>query len=191
MITFTEFEDVILPWRDGLSLCSTRAPLREAQAWVSQLNINLQKTVLVLGAGAGFHVDELCRMYPSAHVVTIDFDLEMEPDILVARNYSAQQIWAEVIHPYIDRGFQVVRFRPAWARLEAEFERLEDLILGRGTKVFENVEWLASDAGVLEWLAEVQTGFFHSIKSVVPQIASKPDLSPKQKILFALKELVD
>lgn len=191
MIKFTELDDVILPWREGVSLCSPRAPLREAKNWVGALNLNLQKTIFVLGAGGGFHIDELCRMHPGAHVVTLDFDLELEPDILLAKNFTPQQVWTEVIHPYIDRGFQVVRFRPAWARLEKEFERLEDLILGRGTKAFENVEWLASDAGVLEWLSEVQPGFFQSIKSVVPRLQTSRLLTEKQKILLALRELVD
>lgn len=191
MIKFTEFEDIILPWRDGVSLCSQRAPIREAKNWVAALTLNLDKTIFVLGAGGGFHVEELCRMHPNAHVVTIDFDLELEPDILLPKNFSAQQVWAEVVHPYIDKGFQVIRFRPAWARLEKEFERLEDLILGRGTKAFENIEWLASDPGILEWLADVQPGFFHSIKSVVPRLQKPALLSEKQKILLALKELVD
>lgn len=191
MITFIETEEFSLPLRNGLALCSQRQPITEARVWVSQVLPQLKKTIFVLGVGAGYHVEELCRMHPDAHVVTIDFDAELQPDLLIHPNFSPGQVWAEIIHPYIDRGFQVLKFRPAWAGRENQFERLEDLILGRGTKAFENVEWLASDAGVLEWLAEVQPGFFHSLLSVVPPVTNSRPLSEKQKVLLALRELVE
>lgn len=55
---------------EGVLLCSQRDPLKEAERWC--LDIPNFSHIIVLGLGAGYHVETLAAKYPQSHIHVFD-----------------------------------------------------------------------------------------------------------------------
>ncbi|MGE0763289.1 MAG: hypothetical protein AB7N80_08425 [Bdellovibrionales bacterium] len=64
--------DVVLKYR-GRLLASAIDPRREARDWINRwrLRIAVAERLVILGAGAGFHIDEVVREWPALRVLVI------------------------------------------------------------------------------------------------------------------------
>jgi len=59
------------------ALCSTYDPLQEASAWVQRMDIKKMQHVLVLGLGAGHHIEELAKQAPQIRLSVLDHRAEL------------------------------------------------------------------------------------------------------------------
>lgn len=134
------------PTRNGLRLCSHQDPQGEAQKWVQSLCVQADRHYLVLGVGAGFHLDELAKQVTPSDILAFDFDLPPETLELVPERKWRSQV--QTLDPKSDfhnvlrslpvRGSQFIQiapFRPAWSGYQLEFERLK--IVLRGARQFD------------------------------------------------------
>lgn len=188
-IASAERPGMALPFRDGRSLCSVRDPQKEARVWAQRVGLTA-RSIFVLGHGAGLHVEQLSHLAGARRVMSIDFDRELKPEILLNPEESGEVIWQSLLREHLEAGFQVLSFRPAWAGRENAFQRLEDFMLGRGTVIGETVPWLNEDAGIAAWIENADDSFYQSLKSIVPVDLSVVT-SERQKILLALRELIE
>lgn len=97
--------------RNGRLLCSPRNPQKEAQDWLLRQKVNEKdRTALVLGYGAGFHVQELQKQFPHLKIEIYEMDPKLRDDQFhFVQNIEANNY--DVILP----------FRPAWAGYEKEY----------------------------------------------------------------------
>lgn len=188
-IASAERPGMALPFRDGRSLCSVRDPLKEAKAWAQRASLTA-RTIFILGHGAGLHVEQLSHLAGARRLISIDFDRELKPEILLSPEESGNVIWQSLLCEHMEPGFQVLSFRPAWAGRENAFQRLEDFMLGRGTATGETVPWLNEDVGIAAWIENADNSFYQSLKSIVP-VDLGVVTSGRQKILLALRELIE
>ncbi|PWU14776.1 MAG: hypothetical protein C5B49_12680 [Bdellovibrio sp.] len=177
-----------IPFRDGRALCSLRNPRREAQQWVERQRPDPSCETLVLGIGAGFHLDQLKLTYPAMKITGLDFNSGAEvtpvasaeaPEaptwplvngwkaIILPPEVDATEIWHSIVKPRLANDFQVLRFHPSWAACEASFQDLEDVLLGQNLKNGDLIPWLAEDEGVRKWCHEVSPELALSLRSLM------------------------
>lgn len=134
------------PSRNGLRLCSHKDPQGEAQKWVQSLGVQADRHYLVLGVGAGFHLDELALQVKPSNFLAFDFDLPSETLELAPERKWLSQI--QILDPTSDfrnvlkalpvmgsQFIQIAPFRPAWIGYQLEFERLKMVL--RGARQFD------------------------------------------------------
>jgi hypothetical protein len=183
--------------RDGRLLHSKKDPLREALLWVSGRPTNLSSLVFILGLGAAHHVNELHRQNPNLTLVVCDFDPELftAANLLPVTSFDQCETLAaglfgfcmtKVTEPrgpgLLDRGYSVLRFRPAWAARETEFNALENALLDRS---IENLEPDFLTMPAADW----PRGLDVNVKSLTTNGVRATD-DENQKLLAALRELV-
>ncbi len=115
--------------RNGRCLCSPRDPQKEAEEWLSRQKIHSEdRTVVVLGLGAGYHLIALVNKFPKLALKVIDLDDEI---------FQTTKSWIELLRqtsPQIQcynhesaaslsclEYDLVLNFRPAWAGLENQY----------------------------------------------------------------------
>jgi len=182
--------------RDGRSLHSLRDPQREAGLWVAGRPAKVHGLVLVLGLGGAYHVREWHRQTPELCLVVCDFDAELfaAAGIQYAEGFDNLNDLGPGLHglclsadsknrpvSLLERGYSVVRFRPAWTGREAEFSALEDTLLDRAPESLDPDFLLKAD----EW----PRGLDVNIKSLTATDGLLAD-NEDQKLLLALRELV-
>lgn len=132
-----------LPTRNGLRLCSHKDPQGEARKWLKSLCIQSDHFYVVLGVGAGFHLNELAEHVQLTNFLAFDFDLTLDFSQagkpwqsrvqILDRNSDFQEALKTV--PLMDsKVIQIVPFRPAYNGAEADFERLH--LMFRGIRNF-------------------------------------------------------
>lgn len=108
--------------RDGRLLCSPRNPQKEAQDWLIRQKINSSDCrVLVLGFGAGYHVQELKNVFPNIRVDVLELDQRLQ-----------REGFHFVKNPKHGEYNAILPFRPAWAGLETEYLKFFLELTGRG-----------------------------------------------------------
>ena len=97
--------------RNGRLLCSPRNPMKEAAEWLQRQKLTVHdQAVLVLGLGAGYHVQELCRQFPNLKVEIFELDPQFR---------NSQYHFVE--EPFSEKYDAILAFRPAWAGYEAQY----------------------------------------------------------------------
>lgn len=76
--------------RDGREflLHSSYNPLKEAENWVSRINMKGFDTIVVLGIGLGYHVEKLIDMYPDKNKIIVEPNFDVFLQLLKARDVS-------------------------------------------------------------------------------------------------------
>ncbi len=111
-----------LPTLDGRFFCSRRDPKREAQSWLQSQRrlISENKTLVVLGLGAGFHIEAL-----QAAVTNPIHVIELRPELIghwqIHNSESKIQVSPSIVP---SENLQILEFRPAWNGLEVRYENL-------------------------------------------------------------------
>ena len=72
IITFSENSNSqLIPFDDGLELCSFNSPGDEAKKWVNAID-KIFPRIVVIGLGSGFHIDELLNKFQGIEVLVIE-----------------------------------------------------------------------------------------------------------------------
>lgn len=108
--------------RFGQSLCSRRNPRREAEAWLSeQPKIQSDEHVVILGVGAGYHVDLWQKQNPSSRLILVDVETRWL-ERFSGEKHLLNEVSRENFEPLTH--LMVLVFRPAWVGFEKEFTDL-------------------------------------------------------------------
>lgn len=139
--------EAVVPSIEGRLLCSARDPKREAQVWWQKTSVEVHSysSVVVLGLGAGFHLNELLI---SAQHLSVVFVVEKEVEIVTAwqkknPRFSSQVQFLPVgdelqMSPPKDVG--ILEFRPAWVGNEKFYTDISNSL--RGSTIHQIVEAL-------------------------------------------------
>jgi hypothetical protein len=105
-----------VPTIGELYFCSRRDPLKEAQAWLQANRQILESSseVIILGLGAGFHI-QLLEERPRTTVV------ELRSELASAWQAFHPDFQIPVLANHGLTTAQVLEFRPAWTGLEAAY----------------------------------------------------------------------
>lgn len=134
---------------DGLSLCSQRDPVREAQQWCDHVLVGgPEERYWVLGLGAGYHVQALAERCPKAVIAVIEF---RKPILESFASWGAP-LRGQVLATYVEnpqdiltsREFEllglsfppVLSFMPALQGLEGKARQTEAHLLGKTAESF-------------------------------------------------------
>lgn len=147
-VTWTPISaDFLAPSIEGRLLCSERDPKKEAQNWWTKNSSEVQglTAVVVLGLGAGLHVQEILSAQQAPSVV---FVIERESEIILNWQKRNPQLAAQVqflpvgdelqMHPSSDVG--ILEFRPAWVGHEKFYSTISESL--RGSTIHQVVSQL-------------------------------------------------
>lgn len=118
-----------------MPLCSTYDPLQEASQWVSRVNLKSTNHVVVLGMGAGHHVEELHKQFPNLNISVVDVRPHLFEIFEEHRPFISEKIQMFNLRKGIeldDRIFNFIEdhqptvlcFKPAWKNHEQFFSDL-------------------------------------------------------------------
>jgi hypothetical protein len=140
VIEFKNINERQISFRNNFSLCSTKDPIREANQWYENQKWDFRTdAIVVLGIGAGFHLQVLQEKAPSK-IIAIDFDQELKNN---AETFLESSIELVIVNPNVDfkahnriqnlaiSDSQFLAFRPSWQGSENEFSTLHSLLLGK------------------------------------------------------------
>lgn len=130
------------------ALCSTYDPLQEASVWVQRIDLRNMKHALILGLGAGHHIEELLKQAPDVHLTVVDhrpglFEIFEEHRSVIA---DRVQFFCLGQGTYLDdrifnfiEDFQptVLAFRPSWKNHEKHFSDLFTSLTFRNLEMIE------------------------------------------------------
>lgn len=133
--------------RNGFALCSLRNPEREAMLWLQQWDKYLadELEVVVLGLGAGHHVQQLAQNFNDIliHVV--------EPDSNLIELYKKQNITLPNINlmndKFIPEHFQllpILDFRPSWQGFVSVYQNILTSLRGENNNIKEICQSLSA-----------------------------------------------
>ena len=129
---------------EGRLLASAVDPLAEAEEWIrSRLTmLSRVKSIFVLGSGAGYHIEVICRNTP-ARVIVIDKDPELAEAVQAIHGFSAIQVCfecvasakdlrqSEVVRGAVAGSFLVLEHAPSRATNPEFFRDVRRQLLGR------------------------------------------------------------
>jgi hypothetical protein len=178
-----------LPSIEGRFFCSRRDPKREAQSWLEahQRKIKSNQPLIILGLGAGFHIDLLqSEIQNPIHVI------ELRPELVGC--WKAQNPDSHILICHQATGIPfgcLLEFRPAWSGLEAEYETLSrELRQVSRSSLHQSAEeqdlWILAEALKHSQLPE---NLELTIKDIVQMIPLE-NQSEEARLWRALRELV-
>ena len=136
-------------FENGKALCSYLGPEKEAIAWVARQDLQKMTDVLVLGLGAGYHVESLLRQAPHLAISVVDFRSESFQFFEDHFSYSSNKVKCFHLREgsFDQRIFNFIRdvqplvlpFRPAWQNHEQKFAELYTQMTFRYLEVLEKV----------------------------------------------------
>lgn len=190
IVELTLSQGCAVPSIEGRFFCSRRDPMREALSWL-QAHERLLKSasrVIVLGLGAGFHLEN----WKFTKDLTV---VELRPQLIERWTRLRPQAAApirfrsELNEAALDQ--TVIEFRPAWNGLESEYETLSRTLRGVSRISLQNQAekkdlWILSEA--LQNL-ELPENVELTIKDIV-QCLSIENQSEEARMWRALRELV-
>lgn len=131
---------------DGRSVVSSFDPIKEANGWAANAlkEIGERDTVIILGAGCGYHIKALRDLRHDLSVLTIEADTEIAEfarEVLSANNEIDPRVYGEIVHApsaihltenlilrdFMSRRYAVVthaglaQMRPEWTESIARF----------------------------------------------------------------------
>lgn len=137
-------------FENGKALCSYLNPEKEALAWVARQEIQKMTDVLILGLGAGYHVEQLLRQAPHLSISVVDFRPECFRFFEEEFPYSSNKVKCFYLRDgaHLDQRIfnfvsdiqpLVLPFRPAWQNHEHQFADLYTQMTFRSLEVLEKV----------------------------------------------------
>ncbi len=140
-----------VPTLEGRQFCSGRDPIREARTWFGmELPFLINSTdVLVLGLGAGFHIQEILWSEHCPHQLWVVekngelVDLWKKENKHETRNQKIQFLSLETDfdkHPF--REALILEFRPAWTGNDEFYQQLSKNL--RGPSIKEKISQLSA-----------------------------------------------
>ena len=146
--------DKIIRW-NGKLLCSGVDPHGEAKKWIEKNRDRFKYSVIVCGAGSGFHIQALAKSYPDLKILVIEQNSiilnyvsaklnDLENVTFVLGSHLSELSCQPKLREMVKRRYSVISFFPACA-LEQEFYiEVLDFLLGRNEKGFR---WLCNVRG--------------------------------------------
>lgn len=137
--------------RDGRLLCSPRNPVHEAQIWYSRQNLsNEDHNLLILGFGAGYHVQEVCRNHPKSNVFVLELDEETKS---FANEYEFKFISTQNLK---NKNFDAIcPFRPAWQGFEKDYLSIFTELTPRMKFLIQNSQCSENELKIWQCLREL------------------------------------
>ncbi len=198
---------------DGKATASTIDPIKEANAWVASIaidSIGADETIIILGAGSGFHLAAIRSRFANRIVVidtcqiSIDFVQSRYPEmqnvrfIAVPAGTSFADFFkrSDVIEWAMDP-FTILRHRSTMIR-NPSLGKIEECLVGRTVEAFraqlEARPTIASalNGSRLKKLAEVKllTNGLVSVRDLTSVWEVASEASSERRLLRVLEELV-
>jgi hypothetical protein len=151
-----------IPVCEGISLASKRNPIIDAERWIEQYveKIESHTNILVLGYGAGFHVQKLHQMYPNKKVLVLEAIEELFHQRQVIENVkilftpTADEIWNYFEwQDFMNKGFTLLEHTGTTQVRKKTYAQITEECTGRNkqsflrhvrsksnqTKIFQNI----------------------------------------------------
>lgn len=177
---------------DGQSLCSTRAPVKEAGAWIAQQKLT-RSPVIVLGAGAGYHLRLLVESFQGIPILVVDHRSELLEQVLpisaelkglLVQNEA--ELWSsKLLCNFVQLDPQISIFGPAVQSDRKFYEHLSLSLRGQTELGFSKRAQLSGFK--IRW-SQIPNEFH--IKNVMENEIQTQDISILKKIRV-LRELVE
>lgn len=130
--------------KEGKLLASVFDPIREASAWADRTKAKLREdeTVIILGIGSGYHVEELVSRCPNNSIFVVEKDVELaERALEICRGIRREQVivepdWvrlieSEVLQEAIDGIYRITLHGPSFQLDPDYFGAVDRLLRGR------------------------------------------------------------
>lgn len=157
----------IFTWQDKY-LCSRTDPQKEAQAWLSQRQsqINSAKYLIVLGLGCGFYIIELLKNFPHKRIIVIETQKSIADFFEKQYPLEASQVQILIIsqetelltHKEIQKALQnfyIVLSCEQYFNIFPILKTYRDWLIGRH---YESLHWLLNIRGLREEFKMTQLG---------------------------------
>lgn len=159
-------------------LCSAVDPRTEAERWVAghRAKVHKAKGLLILGLGAGYHIAQLRKQYPSKKIVIFEqnerciqfaerlFPIELFDVPIVSENLFDKVIADPAVKAVLSSRYTILRHAPSAALNEPWYDFLEKELLGRSLtslrsqlgvqstfKAFEGTPLLWGESTPIDW----------------------------------------
>lgn len=188
---------------DGRLLASAHDPLLEAESWLSGRKTMLTrvKSVFVLGSGAGYHIEAICRNTP-ARVIVIDKDPDLADAVQSIHGFSSIQVCfesvssakdlrqSEIVRYAVKESFLVLEHAPSQSAHPEFFKDVHRQLLGRDWGSL-NWQWQMRDFAPLDTQTKIHTDGEPLTIYDLDNTELVQDSTEREKILVkALRELV-
>ncbi|RYZ91821.1 MAG: hypothetical protein EOP06_06065 [Proteobacteria bacterium] len=141
-ISFSEnSEGYLIPLEDGKSLCDVADPTAQAEAWVNEQNLTIANEIVVLGLGAGFHIQQLQEAHPYLKIHVVECRDQLAPIYRKQiqsqlENYSCfhnlEELFAsDVFEVTMRKSLPVYFLRQSWGSQEETFFSFWKSLTGR------------------------------------------------------------
>lgn len=141
-LEFRQSEWGLIPIEGSTPLCSQSAALQEASDWVSKHHFS-ENHVVILGLGAGFHLEQWLLQHPGARATVIETreglsspflkthpELRSRFEVLVLESLEALSRH-EIIDEIAAEQPPVLCFRPSWGDRQTLFEKFFAFLTAR------------------------------------------------------------
>lgn len=189
----------------GKLLSSAVDPVGEAEEWLKRRLTLLArvKTVFVLGAGSGYHIEEVCRQ-TSARVIVIEKDSALTSAVQEIHGFNAIQIRfeeiegtrdlraSETIRQAVAESFLVLEHAASVAAHPEFYAEIKNQLLGRdwGSLTWQ---WQLKDLAPLDSQAKIHGAALNEPLTIydLDKTELVQDSAEREKMLLkALRELV-
>ncbi len=130
--------------KDGKLLASSFDPLKEASAWAQQAiqGLRAHDSIIVLGLGSGYHVQELANLVGFDRLLVIECDGEVAAEAfrlfselprerVIIETDVKKMVEMDLVRDVLSGVYKIVRHAPSYSSAAAEFGAVEKLLLGR------------------------------------------------------------
>ena len=131
--------------RGDRPLCSRRNPQKEALDWLRLQNIlDCDKKALVLGYGAGYHVEALLKHFPKLEVDVVELDPAIHKNIIRGVRCLQIEDVSEIYDLYLP-------FRSSWVGFELKYQ---ELLIQWTNRIVTKVEESSAEWSILKELVQ-------------------------------------
>lgn len=187
---------------NGRLLSSAVNPLTEAEEWMKRRLTMLErvKTVFVLGAGSGYHIEEICR-HSSAQVIVIECDHELIAAVQEIHGLNAIQVRfeclqsakelraCEAVRQGVIESFLVLAHAPSVASNPEFFADAKRQLLGRDWGSL-NWQWQLKNLAPLESQTKIHSAEPLTIYDLEATELIQDSAERERMLVKALRELV-
>lgn len=200
IITFSENHDgSLVPFEDGESLVSLSDPRGQALKWVYSLGSIPSDHVVVVGLGAGYHIEALADIYPQLNITVVDSRPSLAsvfksqfPDVAnrVTLEFldTADDLFKRDLFEDVQKNRSyVLSFRECWGQQGALFSELFAHLTGRS---LESVRYHFQEFGFNIKALFLDPKKMISMKDLMPAIESASIPDTQKQMFRVLRELV-
>jgi hypothetical protein len=203
-ISFSEnSEGYLIPFEDAKALCDFTNPIEEAKKWVAAQDLTISNEIVLLGLGAGFHLQALKEAHPYLKIHVIESRAQLLPIYKKQiqsqlDNYSCFQsleslLDSEVFEVVVTKSLPVYFLRSSWGSQEDLFYSLWKNLTGRSVyaiaKHFANLG-IEIDEGTLVSLKQSEKPLTIKEATEIIVKSDSPAAQENRGYFEALKELL-